>query len=104
MNKNTILTGVLITETTTFTMTEICQKYSIPQELLQEMIEQGLFNNQTAEPEQMTLNLKALQKMESAFRLHRDLGINLPGVALVLDLLEEMDKMRGELDVLRKHF
>ncbi|WBV66483.1 hypothetical protein PGH44_03130 [Legionella pneumophila] len=45
-----------------------------------------------------------MRRLESAFRLHRDLGINLPGVALALDLLEKIDQMHHELEILRKHF
>lgn len=104
MSKDTLLIGVLIEETTTISFNEVCRKYNIPKELLIEMIEQGLFPNQTTQIEQITLDQKALRRLESAFRLHRDLGINMPGVALALELLEEIEKMRNELDILRKHF
>lgn len=104
MNKDTILTGVLINETTTFSFIEVCHKYHIPKELLIEMVDQGLFSLQSTEIEHIELDQKALHRIETAFRLHRDLDINLPGVALALELLEKMDKMREELDILRKHF
>lgn len=104
MNNDKVVTGVLIKETTTYTFMEVCKKYSIPIELLQEMIDQGLFASQSTDPEQIQWDLKSLQRLESAFRLHRDLDINLPGVALVLDLLEQIDQMQRELEVLRKHF
>ena len=95
---------MLIDETTTYSFVEVCHKYHIREELLIEMIEQGLFPDQPTEPEQIALDQKALRRIESAFRLHRDLGINLPGVALALELLEEIEKMHKELDILRKHF
>lgn len=104
MSKEHFLTGVLIEETTTFSFIEVCHHYHIPKELLVEMIEQGFFPDQPTELEKIALDQKALRRMESAFRLHKDLGINLPGVALALDLLEEIEKMRKELDILRKHF
>ena len=104
MSKDIFLTGVLIKETTTFSFREVCHKYNISQELLTDMIEQGLFPNQPTEPDQIALDQKALHRIEVAFRLHKDLGVNLSGVALALELLEEMEKMRNELDILRKHF
>jgi len=104
MNKDKIVTGVLIEETTTYTFKEVCHRYHIPEELLIEIIEEGLFASQAADEEQMTLDQKSLQRLETAFRLHRDLNINLPGVALALDLLEEMEQMKEELEILRKHF
>jgi chaperone modulatory protein CbpM len=104
MNKEKPIVGVVIEETTTYTFVEICQKYQIPKELLIEMIEQGLFPDQSTNPNELHVNQKSIQRIESAFRLHRDLGINLPGVALALDLLDELEKIRRELDILRKHF
>lgn len=104
MNKDNILIGMLIEETKTYTFVEVCHRYNIPEQLLIEMIEEGLFPDPSTDPKHITLDQKALRRIESAFRLHHDLGINLPGVALALDLLEEMTKMREELDILRKHF
>ena len=36
-------------------------------------------------------------RARTALRLQRDLEINLPGVALALELLEELDRLRREL-------
>jgi chaperone modulatory protein CbpM len=104
MNNETIFTAVIVEDSTTYTLVEICQKYSIPKELVLEMAEQGLFNVQSTAEENLTLDRTAIRRMESAFRLHRDLGVNLAGVALALDLLDEIEAMRNELDVLRRHF
>lgn len=104
MNKDNLFIGILVEETTTFTLVEVCQRYNIPKELLLDMLEQGFFPNQPTEPEHVVLDQKALRRLESAFRLHRDLGINLPGVALALELLDEIGQMRQELEILHKHF
>jgi chaperone modulatory protein CbpM len=103
MNKNDILVGIVIEETQTFTYTEVCHKYNIPQQLLSEMMEHGLFSNTSTELEQLKINQKELQRIESAFRLHRDLGVNLPGVVLAIELIEKIDLLNDELDILRKH-
>jgi chaperone modulatory protein CbpM len=104
MSKKNLMIGVLIEETTTVSFSEVCHRYNIPNELLSEMVEQGIFPNQPNDPEQIALDQKALRHIESAFRLHRDLGINLPGVALALELLEQIEKLDNELAILRKHF
>jgi chaperone modulatory protein CbpM len=97
-----LITGILVEETTTITFEEVCCRYHIPKALLQDLIEYGLFNNQTTQINQIRFDQKALKTMETAFRLHKDLEINLAGVALALELLEEMDNMRDELRMLRK--
>ncbi|CAM2799695.1 putative chaperone-modulator protein CbpM [Legionella steigerwaltii] len=104
MKQDNTIIGVLIEETTTISFNEVCQKYRIPKELLLEMVEYGLFSIKTTQTEHLKLNQKDLRKIESAFRLHQDLGINLPGVALALDLLEKIDQLNEELNILRKHF
>lgn len=104
MKEEHIVLGVLVEERSSITFKEVCHQYNIPKELLIEMIEHGLFSSQAAHIEQTQLTLKDLHRMESAFRLHKDLGINLPGVALALDLLEEIEDIRKELDILQRHF
>ncbi|MDI1352529.1 MAG: chaperone modulator CbpM [bacterium] len=103
MNKDSLLIGVLIEETTTVSFIEVCQQYNIPESLLTEMIEHGLFSLPSTNTTHIALDQKALRRIESAIRLHRDLDVNLPGVALALDLLDEMEQMRHELNILRKH-
>lgn len=104
MKEDNTLIGVLIEEATTISFKEVCHKYAMPNELLLEMVEYGLFSSQTTKTEHLKLNQRDLRTIESAFRLHKDLGINLPGVALALELLEKIDKLNEELNVLRKHF
>lgn len=104
MNKDNILIGVLIKEAESIPYNEVCHKYHIPKKLLIELMEHGLFSNQSTQIEQLKLNQKELHRMKSAFRLHRDLGINLPGVVLAIELLEKIEQMDDELNILRKHF
>lgn len=104
MKEDNTIIGVLIEETTTISFQEVCHKYRIPEALLHEMVEHGLFSTKTTTKELITLSPKDLLKIESAFRLHRDLRINLPGVALALELLEKIDRMNDELTILRRQF
>jgi len=39
----------------------------------------------------------SLRRIRCAQRLEEDLGVNTPGVALVLDLLEELERIRARL-------
>ncbi|KTD56610.1 putative chaperone-modulator protein CbpM [Legionella santicrucis] len=103
MKQSNTVVGVLIEETTNISFNEVCIKYQIPKELLLEMVEYGIFSSSPHASEQLQLNQKDLRKIESAFRLHHDLGVNLPGVAVVLELLEKIDLLTDELNVLRKH-
>jgi chaperone modulatory protein CbpM len=37
---------------------------------------------------------RSLHRAQVARRLHEDLDVNLPGIALALDLLEEIERLR----------
>ena len=104
MNQDNMLIGVVVEESETISYIEICQKYNISKELLIEMMEHGLFTNHSMRLEELALHPQELRRIESAFRLHQDLGINLEGVVLAIELLEKIDKMEHELLILRKHF
>jgi chaperone modulatory protein CbpM len=45
---------------------------------------------------------KSLARARSAMRLQRDLGVNLEGIALVLDLMEEINELRAQLSINNK--
>jgi chaperone modulatory protein CbpM len=38
-------------------------------------------------------------RVRSALRLQRDLGVNLAGIALALDLMEELEDLRSQLKI-----
>lgn len=44
----------------------------------------------------------SIVRVAKARRLERDLGLNLPGVALALDLLDQLDEMRSHLRALQR--
>jgi chaperone modulatory protein CbpM len=95
-----ILTGMLIDETTTFNLQEVCYTCNVSVDIIIEMVEHGL-----AEPQQRTTQdwhfaPEALKRLIIALRLQQDLGVNIPGAALALDLLNELQTLRKQLTIL----
>lgn len=103
MNEDKVFIGTLLEETYTLTYVEVCQKYNIPEALLDEMMQQGLFQEESDTLKKNQFSAHELKRIESAFRLHRDLDINLPGVVLAIELLEKIARMEEELQIMRKH-
>lgn len=103
MGDRTIITGVLMDEHTTLSFVDICHKHHIPEDLLREMLEHGLFGGEVTSINNLDFDMYMLQRIQSARRLQHDLGINLPGVILVLELLDEMEQIRDELRILQHH-
>ena len=54
------------------------------------------------EPEGSMLRLEDTLRVMKIMRLRRDLGLNLIGAAMVLDLTEENYRLRSQLDTLRQ--
>ena len=67
------------------------------------MMEHGLFELSKPLRDDHEIDLRTLRRIESAFRLHRDLEINMSGIALVLELRDELETLRNELNVLYGH-
>ena len=99
MDNKTILTGVLMDEHMTFSIVEVCQKCNISEEMLLEMLEHGLGRHLKT----LHVDEKTLGRIESASRIQHDLGVNVPGVVLVLELLDELEQLRNELNILQHH-
>jgi chaperone modulatory protein CbpM len=50
------------------------------------------------------LTTRTMLRFRRMQRLHRDLGVNFAGAAVILDLLDRIEQMRRELDNLHEKF
>lgn len=99
MNKQDVITGILMNENTTFTIVEVCQHCNLPEDIVMDWIAHGLFG----EPHQsMQFDYKMIDRVRTAHRLQHDLEVNLQGVILALELMDEMAKLREELAILKR--
>jgi chaperone modulatory protein CbpM len=100
--KQIIFSDVVVDEKIIFTLTEFEQRYAVGEEFLNEMLEHGLIELGKTERDEMVLDRRALHRIESARRLHQDLEVNMPGIVLVLDLMDELRELKDELHLLRR--
>lgn len=86
-----------------FTLSELCRRCGVHAELIMEMVEYGV-----VEPARQDAGRRwlfggdALNRLYRAQRLQRDLQLDLPGVALSLELLDEIAALRREVEWLRQ--
>ena len=66
-------------------------------ELLQMLEELGV-----VEIREETIRPRQLQRVYRMLRLRQTMGVNLPGAAIILDLLERIETLQAEVDRLRK--
>ncbi|TVP60054.1 MAG: hypothetical protein EA349_01910 [Halomonadaceae bacterium] len=92
------LTGELIDHTLTLTLHQLCRDGRVHAEFVLELVEYGVIQPRSGQtPGEWRFAGDDLVRLQRALRLQRDLQVNLPGVALSLDLLEELQELRRQL-------
>ncbi len=99
---NQILNGDLLDERTQLSLSELCHACSSHAEWVIGLVEEGVLEPLGHAHGPWRFSATCLQRARTAVRLQRDLGINLAGVALALDLLDEVDSLRARLIRLEK--
>lgn len=85
----------VLDDTTTWGVNELCTLCRVEYEVVHEMVEEGVLIPEGASPETWRFNAVAIKRIQVTLRLQNDLRVNLPGAALALDLLEELDELRA---------
>jgi chaperone modulatory protein CbpM len=102
--KEPIYEGILQDTSITYTITEIQTICVVDKKLLEEMISHGILEPSQGETETTwVFEYSALIRTQKALRLHQDLSINWPGIALALELMDELEELRQTVEVLKKH-
>jgi len=86
--------GVVLNEETRCTLTDLCRLCGVTAELIHDMIEEGILSPEGHSPQEWRFTFIAIKRVQTAVRLQHDLRINLPGCALALELLEELEELR----------
>lgn len=86
--------AVLLDETVQFSLAELCSSCEVTEALIVEIVAEGIVEPLGAAPAEWRFTGLALTRVQRVLRLQRDFGVNLPGAALALDLLEEVERLR----------
>ena len=96
MNQET-LTGILLDERAELSLIELSQACSSSTEWVIELVDEGILEHTGREAPQWRFSGASLLRARAAMRLQHDLNINLAGIALALDLMEQIETMRERL-------
>lgn len=92
MSNRKVLRGVVLDSRTSFTTDELCQVCRIEAELVVKMVEEGVLEPVAAEPK-WRFSGHEIVRAQRAMNLVRDLGVNWPGAALALELLDRLEQL-----------
>ena len=106
MNTKQTLQGEIAGYDSPLTLEQLCRSCSLPREEVLLLIEEGIIEPQVKageEPmEHWQFHWKSLTRVRTTTRLQQDLGVNLPGAALALELLERIAQLERQINSLQK--
>lgn len=94
------LSGVILEELNGLTLADMSHACAVQIDGIVELVEEGLIVPIGREPHRWRFDGVQMRRATVALRLQRDLGVNLAGAALALQLLEEVSSLRARLKAL----
>ncbi len=91
------LTGVVFDETTEITVTELCEVCSVEHTLIEQLVEEGILDPVGGRPNELRFHYASVRRIRTVVHFQQDLGVNLAGAALALELLERIEDLRRQL-------
>jgi len=92
-----LLTGDVLEEDVEMTLAELCRACQVSAETVFELVDEGVFEPMGQEPAIWHFHGINVRRVRCVQRLQNDLGVNIAGAALALELLEELEVMRERL-------
>jgi chaperone modulatory protein CbpM len=90
----------LIDEESTVTVIELCRSCGIESEVVETLVAEGILEPEDPRAERPRFSATSLRRTRITVRLQRDLGVNLAGAAVALELLDQIEELRARLRAL----
>jgi chaperone modulatory protein CbpM len=91
------LTVTIWEEQTQLTLAQVSRACAVSAEFIIDLVDEGVLAPVGREPQRWRFTGSQMHSARTALRLQRDLGLNLAGAALALQLLEELENLRARL-------
>ena len=93
----TWIEGTIVEDEVHMSIVEMSQATRAPEELIMSWVSEGVLSPAGSSPEDWRFSGDSLKRAKTAAHLTHDLELNTPGVALALDLLDEITRLRNQL-------
>jgi len=93
----TLIQGRVVEDDIELTILELCRACDTEEEHVVTWVFEGVLEPRGESPQDWLFSGESLRRALLAQRLSRDLELNPPGVALALDLLDEIARLRAQL-------
>lgn len=102
MTKNSLVV-VTVDEYVELTLEEICVACNASSEFIEEIIQYGIIEPRRMGLETLRFDLEHLRRIKMVQHLQKDLEVNIAGAALVIEMMDKMERMRKKLELLERH-
>ncbi|MFA0809597.1 chaperone modulator CbpM [Microbulbifer epialgicus] len=90
------VSGVLLDEESELSLSELCRACGMPAERIIALVEEGIIEPRRGAA-QWRFSGICIRRVRRVYTLERDLGVNLAGAALALELLDEIERLQAHL-------
>jgi chaperone modulatory protein CbpM len=97
MSQDQALPGAIFEESAALTVKDLSRICAVDERHIVEYVEEGVLSVVEWNTTEWRFTGAALRRARLALRLERDLELNLAGVALAIELMEELERLRREL-------
>jgi chaperone modulatory protein CbpM len=87
------LHGELISQEPEFTLEDLCRSCMVASDEVVALVEEGVIEVHGTDVTQWRFRVSSFGRARTALRLQRDLGVNLAGAALALELLDRIAEL-----------
>ena len=92
------LHGVLLDDGLEISLEELCRSCGMQDQWIIALVAEGVLSPRGQDPSNWQFPASAVSLVRTARRLESDLGVNLAGVALALDLLAEIERLSAQVE------
>lgn len=100
MVEDKLLHGEILEEELYLTLAELCRVCDVSAESIVSLVEEGVLEPAGEDMRQWRFSGESVTRVRVVARLQQDLGVNLSGAALALELMEEIRLLRARLEAL----
>jgi len=89
----TILTGEVLEESDLVSLADLCRSCTVETHTITTLVAEGILDPAGEDAEHWRFTIGSLRRVKTVIHLQRDLGVNLAGAALALELLDRIAEL-----------
>lgn len=92
-----LLAGELLEDETELSLADLCRACRLSADQVIELVQEGIIEPVGQNPARWRFEGICVHRVRTVMRLEQDLGVNIAGAALALELLDELERLRTRL-------